>query len=207
MPKKRAYLAANERRQRILEAARGLIAERGCLVTEELCRVAEISRATLYHYFGGPEAVRVALLEQLAARIDELLDQRPTLVAGSLPLRPTPELIEAAVRASLGAMFSLVFAHREAVAAALRSRNTDAGADALLRRMERAMIGALEEDLRAAKQAGLVDVIDPHLSALCLFAGLRGLVEHGLFSDRAVDVGELVETALRIQLHGILVQT
>jgi AcrR family transcriptional regulator len=205
MAKKRAYLPASERRKHILETAERVLAAQGTLPVEALCAEAEISRATLYHYFGGPEAVRIALLTELLARMEALVAARPTLVPPGLTEPPPRELVETAVRTSLHAFFGLTYAHGDTILAALNSRNGDPEADAVVRRIEGVLIGALEEDLVHAMRAGVVRVRDPRLAALALFAGLAALVEHGLRHGREVSVDALVDTAVGIQLHGILV--
>ncbi len=204
MREKRGYLPAGERRQRILAAARALMARGASLEVEDLCRAAAISRATLYHYFDGPTGVRVELLEAVAARFDALLAARPTL-APHASFEPAPAEVDAAVRANLRALFSLAYEHAEPILAALHSRNTDPEADAIVLRIEDALLRALEEDLRAAEKAGLVQVPDVGLSARCLLAGIRALVEHGLSHQNDVSVDTLVDVAARLQLHGILV--
>jgi AcrR family transcriptional regulator len=201
---KRGYLPAAKRRSHILETARSMLADGTAFGADSLCTRAGISRATLYHYFSGPEAVRRELLQDLADAIERQIAQRPTLLPPGMSLRLPPEIIELAVRTSVHAIFSLALAQRETVLAALRSRNTDAESHAIVQRIQHSLIAALQADLEAGQAAGFVQVRDAALTARCLFAGLQALIEHAL--EEPIDLEVLVDTAVSLQLHGILVR-
>jgi AcrR family transcriptional regulator len=68
-------LDPERRREQILDAANGLIAERGYeeISIEDIARAAGVTRGLVHHYFGGRKAVFLALLERLGTiREDEL---------------------------------------------------------------------------------------------------------------------------------------
>src|SRR2546430_7512715 len=56
-------------RAALMDAARGLFAERGyaAVATEEIVRAAGVTRGALYHHFDGKEALFAAVYEQVEA--------------------------------------------------------------------------------------------------------------------------------------------
>jgi AcrR family transcriptional regulator len=68
-----------ERRQRILAAARGIIAERGfdALTMRSLARASRVTVPTVYNLIGGKDAVLVAAVEEQTARFLAGIERRP----------------------------------------------------------------------------------------------------------------------------------
>ncbi|HEY6033695.1 MAG TPA: helix-turn-helix domain-containing protein, partial [Kofleriaceae bacterium] len=64
-----------ERRERIIAAARTLVAERGYegLTMRDLARAAKVSVPTLYNLFGSKDAILVSELEAMASSIARAL--------------------------------------------------------------------------------------------------------------------------------------
>ena len=60
-----------ERRQRILAAARAIVAKRGyeALTMRELAQASRVTVPTLYNLIGGKEAVLAAAVEEQTARL------------------------------------------------------------------------------------------------------------------------------------------
>jgi len=67
------------RRDQILDAANGLLAERGYeeVTVDQIAKAAGVARGLVHHYFGGRKEVYLALLERVAANREEQL--RPPL--------------------------------------------------------------------------------------------------------------------------------
>ena len=67
------------RRDQILDAANGLLAERGYeeVTVDQIAKAAGVARGLVHHYFGGRKEVYLALLERLAAGREG--DLRPPL--------------------------------------------------------------------------------------------------------------------------------
>ena len=67
------------RRDQILDAANGLLAERGYeeVTVDQIAKAAGVARGLVHHYFGGRKEVYLALLERVAAGREEQL--RPPL--------------------------------------------------------------------------------------------------------------------------------
>src|SRR5205809_4576480 len=77
--KKRTYLAGPRRRAQILDVAKDVFVRRGYRVANvgDICKAAQIGRGTLYQYFANKRAVLVAVMEDLAGRIGQVLANRP----------------------------------------------------------------------------------------------------------------------------------
>jgi AcrR family transcriptional regulator len=149
-----------ERRERILAAARSLVAERGYegLTMRDLARAAKVSVPTLYNLFGSKDAILVAELQSWASRIAARL---PTggdsffargmagFEAGMQALEEAPEMTRAIMRMAL----------------------TSPESSPMRRRAEDGFIAIMAGNLAAAKAAGqLADWAEPQLVARHLFA-------------------------------------
>jgi AcrR family transcriptional regulator len=89
-----------ERRQRILAAARRIIAGRGyeALTMRELARASRVTVPTLYNLIGGKEAVLAAAVEEQTARFVERIEHR----SGASPAAQLLSVIDACVDELLG---------------------------------------------------------------------------------------------------------
>jgi AcrR family transcriptional regulator len=144
-----------ERRERILEVARRLVAERGYegLTMRDLARAAKVSVPTLYNLFGSKDAILVTELEAMAAKIAQAMPttgdsflQRgmATFDAGMAILEASPAFFRAVMQMFLTS-----------------SETIDAR-----RRVELEFIEIMATTLRAAKAAGqLADWADPSIVA------------------------------------------
>lgn len=144
-----------ERRERILSAARTLVAERGYegLTMRDLARAAKVSVPTLYNLFGSKDAILVTELEAMAATIarampttgDSFLQRgMATFDAGMKILEASPAFFRAVMQMFLTS-----------------SETIDAR-----RRVELEFVEIMATTLRAAKAAGqLADWADPSIVA------------------------------------------
>jgi AcrR family transcriptional regulator len=84
-----------ERRQRILAAAREIIAGRGyeALTMRELARASRVTVPTLYNLIGGKQAVLAAAVEEQTARFVERIERR----GGASPAAQLLSVIDACV--------------------------------------------------------------------------------------------------------------
>ena len=171
-----------ERRARILDAARRLVAERGydCLTMRELARVANVAVPTLYNLFGSKDAILVAELEASAVRIaaqvtppgDGFFAGAIALVEGGMRMiEDAPEFHRAVMRAFL----------------------TSPDIAPMRQRMESGYIAMMASRLAAAKAAGqLVDWAEPMIVSRHMFWQFMtafigwGMGELDLASFRAV---------------------
>ena len=149
-----------ERRERILIAARKLIAEGGYdgLTMRDLARAARVSVPTLYNLFGGKDAILIAELEASARTI-----------AARMP--PLSEGFYARGRASFTTGMQLIEDSPALYRAALHMFLSSPQMTPVRRRVEEAFIAIMAGNLGAAKAAGqLADWAQPMIVARHLFA-------------------------------------
>ncbi|MFA5585402.1 MAG: TetR/AcrR family transcriptional regulator [Saccharofermentanales bacterium] len=90
-----------ESRKRILKASRRLFSAQGYEETmmEEIARQAEVSKATVYNYFPNKESLLIGIVDEVADRVEELLELNPA--DGSNCLQRVQIVLEEIVDASL----------------------------------------------------------------------------------------------------------
>jgi AcrR family transcriptional regulator len=150
-----------ERRERILKAARKLVAERGYdgLTMRDLARAARVSVPTLYNLFGSKDAILIAELEHSARTIAARMPVggasffqrgRAGFETGTRLIEESPELYRAAMRMFL----------------------TSPELAPMRQRVEDGFIAIMAGNLGAAKAAGqLAEWAQPMIVARHLFAG------------------------------------
>ena len=133
-----------ERRQRILAAARAIVAARGyeALTMRELAQKSRVTVPTLYNLIGGKEAVLAAAVEEQTARFLAAIERRP----GASPAARLLAVIDACTRELLG----LPAYYRTL----LHLLYTAEAAGPVRARVDRALGGELSEALRAIGEAG-----------------------------------------------------
>src|SRR3569833_1061393 len=144
-----------ERRERILAAARTLVAERGYegLTMRDLARAAKVSVPTLYNLFGSKDAILVTELEAMASSI-----------APALPA--TGDSFLASGMAAFDAGMAILEASPAFFRAVVQMFLTSPGTGDMRRRVEIGFIHIWEADLRAAKAAGqLAEWAEPAIVA------------------------------------------
>ena len=89
-----------ERRQRILAAARAIVATRGyeALTMRELAQASRVTVPTLYNLIGGKEAVLAAAVEEQTARFLAAIERR----GGTSPAARLLAVVDACTRELLG---------------------------------------------------------------------------------------------------------
>lgn len=203
-------MAASERRAQILSCARSLFGRRGVHLTSiaDICREAGIGRGTLYQYFEGKDAVFLAVMEDLAARVAAVIEARQGVAAVPGAAHAPPELITAFCASRLRDLLDAVFVDEAGLRLLLRdARGLDGAVDALIRRVDAVVLGALVEDLRAAERLGVIACPDVERTALFVLGGVEKMVLGALERDEPVDLEGVVATAVRLQLFGLLTDT
>jgi hypothetical protein len=74
-------------------------------------------------------------------------------------------------------------------------------------RIDEKILDAMEADLRAAQQAGVLRRGDPRLVARFLLGGVERVVLDALAADEPVNLDALVEQAVDLELFGLLQET
>jgi len=144
-----------ERRERILDAARKLVAERGYdgLTMRDLARAAKVSVPTLYNLFGSKDAILVTELEAMASTI-----------ARALPM--TGESFLQRGRAAFDAGMQIIEASPAFFRAVIQMFMTSTETAETRMRVEQGFVAVMEANLRAAQQAGqLADWASPAIVA------------------------------------------
>ncbi|HLK11365.1 MAG TPA: helix-turn-helix domain-containing protein [Candidatus Binatia bacterium] len=202
---RRTYLAADCRRQQILDCALEVFARRGfhAASVADICARARIARPTLYQYFRDKRDVLVALADRIARRVIDAAERWPRLelVAGALPTREQGlALIEARCAAALEA----VFVDRDTARLVLRvSRGSDGLVDATLRQIDDRLLALIEGDLRAALAAGAIRPCDPAVVARFILGGIEKVVLDTLDHDLPLDVGGIARATVSLASLGL----
>jgi len=148
-----------ERRERIVKAAKKLVAERGYdgLTMRDLADAARVSVPTLYNLFGGKDAILVAEVQSLA-----------TSIAASLPRNGDSFFARGMAAFEAGMRF--VEEAPEFFRAVMQMFLTSPQTNEMRRRTEDAFIAIMTMNLEAAKQAGqLADWAEPPIVAGHMF--------------------------------------
>jgi AcrR family transcriptional regulator len=148
-----------ERRERILDAARTLVADRGYegLTMRDLARAAKVSVPTLYNLFGSKDAILVTELEAMTEAI-----------ARALPT--TGESFLQRGMATFDAGMKILEASPAFFRAVMQMFLTSPETSDARRRVELGFVLIMEATLRAAKDAGqLAEWADPTIVARLMY--------------------------------------
>jgi AcrR family transcriptional regulator len=206
-PQRRTYLAAAARRAQILDVAKSMFARRGYhdANVADICKAARIGRGTLYQYFENKRSVLLALMEDLAARLARLLEARPRVAAMPEVSRAPAELIAAFCERRLRELLDAVFVDEPTLRLLLReARGMDGAVDEVIATIDKLVLAAMEDDLRAAQRFGLLRAVDLRLTAQYLLGGVEKMVLTALTGDAPVDLDAIVHVAIQLELFGIL---
>ncbi len=217
---KRTYLPGDQRRAQILGCAREVFAKLGYhrASIAHICTAAGIGRGTLYQYFDNKQDVFSAVIDELAARVQEVIDTRPALedVPGSEGA--PPKLIARFCETRLRVLLDAVFADEASLRLVVReARGIDAppaqagdrvapgqGIDRVIARIDGIVLGALQGDLTTAARLGVIHCPEPTLTAEFVLGGVQKMVLRALEQEKPVDLDAIVRVAITIQLFGLL---
>jgi AcrR family transcriptional regulator len=205
--KRRTYLRADARRAQILDVAKGVFARRGYRVANvaDICSAARIGRGTLYQYFDNKQAVLLALMEDLCARVRAVIENRPRVAELARPLNPDPEAIRGFCEHRLRELLDAVFVDEETLRLMLRdARGLDVAVDDVIAMVDQIVFDALLGDLNAAQKAGFLRPGDTRLMARFILGGIEKMCLIALREDERVDLGAIVHAAVDLELFGLL---
>jgi AcrR family transcriptional regulator len=207
--RQRTYLRADVRRAQILDVAKRVFVRRGYHVANvaDICKEARIGRGTLYQYFDNKRAVMLALMEELAARVAQVLDARPAI--GPLPgaSKAPVEMIVGFCRKRLREVLDAVFADEATLRLILRdARGLDGAVDEVIATIDGLVLRAMERDIKIAQDLRLLRKGNPRLIARYLLGGVEKMVLTALANDEPVDLQSIVEVAVDLELFGILTE-
>jgi TetR/AcrR family fatty acid metabolism transcriptional regulator len=204
--RRRSYLPADARRAQLLDAARRVFARRGYAAANiaDVCKEARVARGTLYQYFRNKRDVLIALLDDVATRVAQVLAERPA-VAVPRGARMPVALIVTFCRARLREMLAAVFADEATLRLLLRdARGRDGVVDRAIARIDDMILRAMEADIRAAQAGRLMRKVPPKLAARYLLGGVEKMILTAIAADEDIDIPAIVDTAIELELFGIL---
>jgi AcrR family transcriptional regulator len=170
--KRRTRLRGEERRERILDAATRLFAERGYSEASiaEIARTAGITAAVIYDHFASKAELHLTLLETQAEAL---------MAAVGSALASAPEEPEARLRSGVDAFFAFVEQKGFAWWLLFRDPPSDPDVAAAYERIQGSATAGIAEFIRASTPASLLD--DPHADRdLEMFAQLLRTAQNGL---------------------------
>ena len=204
--RRRSYLPAESRRAQLLTAAKRVFAARGYAAANiaDICQEAGVARGTIYQYFQNKRDVLIALLDEVAARVGRVLRDRPQVGvprAGRLPV----EAIVQFCRARLREMLQEIFIDEDVLRIVLReARGVDGVVDRAIAKIDASILREMESDIRAAQAGRVMRKVPPKLAARYLLGGVENMILAAIAADEAIDIGAIVDTAVELQLFGIL---
>jgi AcrR family transcriptional regulator len=202
---RRTYKRGPERQAQILDCALEAFAASGYHSTSiaDVCARAGIGRATLYQYFTDKRDLLVALADRIAARVMAAFESRQKL---RLPpgYKPTEGDAVRFIQSRFSALLRVVFEDARTARLVLRAgRGADGVVDEILRRIDQAVLVALEEELRAAKRAGVIRDLDESFVARFFLGGFEKIVLTYLDEDRPLDIDAIAHEAALLEVLGI----
>lgn len=206
----RVRLAPDERRQQLLEVAKQVFARLGYAKTnvDDICDEAGCSHGTFYRYFVDKEAVLRAMLEEVVARVDRVMSERPVIGEDIRIRDPHPgQTIARFCRGRLRHLLDAVFVDEDTLKLVLREAHGASGAVAdLIARIDACVYEALAEDLGNAQKAGILRKGNTTLMARYILGGVEKMVLTSLRDDKKVDLDAIVRVAVDMELFGILAE-
>ncbi|MCA9624084.1 MAG: TetR/AcrR family transcriptional regulator [Myxococcales bacterium] len=206
---KRTYMKADDRRAQILGCARQVFAQRGFHVTSvaDICAEAGIGRGTLYQYFDNKRDLFLAVLEDIAQRVREVIEGRPAVVEVPGAAEATREVVIAFCERRLRRVLDAVFMDEASLRLLWKeARAVDGGSDRIVRRVDEIVRDAVMRDLAGARDLGVIDCEDVELTALFVIGGVEKMVLDALDRDLPVDLDRIVRIATQIEMFGMLRQ-
>jgi TetR/AcrR family transcriptional repressor of mexJK operon len=184
----------HERRRRILDAATRLFAEApyDAVQVDDIARVAQVAKPTLYRYFATKETLFVEALE---GALDDLRARVAAIARGTGPA-------DERLRAVVDVMFAEI-GRLKALIRALDSSGATLGdkGRAVLRRELRHLRGEIALVLRDGTREGVFAPVDHELAALVVLGGVRMSADNG-DGDPAKAVGDILLRGLLARRPG-----
>lgn len=198
-PRKRTWMAGEDRREQILDAALKVFSERGYQETsiEHVCREACIARGTLYQYFADKQTLFRDLIRQ---RVDRILAHMVPFTRQGLVLPTGRDDVLALLELRIRNIFEVVLRERQTYALLFREAAAKTtGTEDLVRQLDAAMLSLMTEELKAAAQAGHFDVADADFTANFLMGGiLKSAQEYVFDAADPRDPAALAATTVRL---------
>jgi AcrR family transcriptional regulator len=204
--RRRSYLPADARRAQLLYAAKHVFATRGYPDANiaDICKEAGVARGTVYQHFRNKRDVLIALLDDISARVERVLAERPQ-VAIPRGTKLDVNVIVKFCRARLREMLAEVFADEQTLRLLLRdARGLDGVVDRAIAKIDDLILREMEADIRAAQAGRVMRKVPPKLAARYLLGGVEKMILAAIAADEPLDLSAIVDTAIELELFGIL---
>jgi TetR/AcrR family transcriptional regulator, fatty acid metabolism regulator protein len=170
----------------------------------DICKEANVARGTIYQYFQNKRDVLIALLDDVGARVERVLRERPQVAIPRGTKLPVDVIVKFC-RARLREMLAAVFADEEVLRLLLReARGLDGVVDRAIAKIDDMILREMEADVRAAQAGRVMRKVPPKLAARYLLGGVEKMILAAIAADEELDVGAIVDTAVELELFGIL---
>ncbi len=196
----KAEAKRDQRRREILDAAKGLFAERGfhSASISEIIKRAGIARGTFYLYFNSKDAVFESILElaiqELQVRIIGV-DVEEGAPPPALQLNQNVSRV-LAYMLSDRALIRLILAHGLPPDAPMAMR-----VDAFFAHVEELIASSLSYGM----SVGIVRTCNASLTAAQILGSVRGGMRHLIQAHESFDVTEVASQLIDFALHGVIV--
>ncbi len=200
-------MRAADRRAQILGIAKQVFARRGYHAANvaDICKAARIGRGTLYQYFENKRDVMLAVVEEVAQRVEEIVKARPRVRDIPGVHQAPVAMIEAFCKRRFRELLDAVFVDEATLRLVLRdARGFDGVIDRMIARIDAVMLDAMIDDCKASQDAGITRDGDPRLMALYVLGGVEKMVLTALQTDEPVDLDAIVDLAVKVDLFGTL---
>ena len=191
-----ALMAAPERREQLIAAARQVFAERGYFgaSVSDILAAANVARGTFYNHFDGKREVFAAVLGQLMMEV--LGAVAPIEVTAPIP----PQ-----VRANLGAITQALAEAGDAVRILFTDASSvDREGEAALAAFYAHALERVEVALRTGQRMGVVRPGETRQTARCLLGCLREPVMQARLAGEPLDAPALAEAIYELLRVGVL---
>ena len=201
------YLAAPERRRRILDSAKRVFARRGYHDTNisHICESLGIARGTLYQYFTSKKDVFAAIVEEMLERVREAVAREPVVdIPAGIARRarrwwPSP-------RAACNVSSRRSSPTRPACAFSCARRWASMWASTHPR-IDALVVDRFAGDLAVGLRAGVLRAdVDPRAAALFVLGGIQKVALDALAHERTIDLGVLALEVTRMNMMGLLAE-
>jgi AcrR family transcriptional regulator len=205
VPSRASSLPGETRREQIMDCAVEVFARKGFHETSiaDICARAEISRATLYQYFKDKRDVLASLIDRLVNRVIKAVEEWPRF-----QLPPGVDWSEADnvafVEGRCHQVMQLVFADTDTASLVLRMARSTGFVHDTLARIDEHVVGAIEADVRAGLDLGLLRPLEPHVAARFIVGGIEKLVIGALDEGRTPDMAGIAHQVAEWVSTGIL---
>lgn len=206
VPGRRTHLPSDERREQILDCALEAFARRGFHDTSiaDICARAQIGRGTLYQYFKDKRDVLAALIDRIVRGVIGAIQEWPPLEVPDGMVWTEADNV-AFVEGRCYLIMQVVFADTDTASLILRMARSTGFVRDTLARIDEHVVGAIEADIRAGLDRGLLrPSVEPHVIAQFIVGGIEKLVVTALDEGRAPDISRLTREIGMLLSAGLL---